>query len=174
MRGICALIILLFIYPSIAQNTGDHVDLSSIGAYRSTFDKMSYNTSSDMRMGNVAYSDGMQFYSQVGYSDPGQDEHTAYFNLDKLYNHLTGLIGIDDKSNIKNGKVTLTFTGDDKTLQTITMLPADLPVSLDLDVSGVRRLTLDVTSDENHKQGGYVRDLYIDPVNMILWKQPQM
>jgi hypothetical protein len=169
MRGICVLITLLFIYPSIAQNSGDHVDLSSIGAYRSTFDKVSYNTSSDMKMGSIGYSDGMQFYSSEVSSR--KVEQMAYFNLNKNYNHLTGQVGIDDKTNVQKGKVTFTFAGDDRELQTITMYPADLPVSVDLDVSGVRRLTLDVTSESSD---GVYRDVFIDLVNMILWKQPQM
>jgi hypothetical protein len=169
MRGMIVLIILsLFICSSVAQNTGDHVYLSSIGAYRSTFEKVKYNTSSEIRMGNVVYSEGIQFYSPVS-GGPGYGsykDHTAYFNLDRTYNRLTGQIGIDDKSTIEN-KVTLTLLGDDKELQKITMLASDLPVSVDLDVSGVRRLTLDVVSDDQS-----VRDLYLDLVNMVLEKHP--
>lgn len=172
MRGIGVLIILsLFIYPSIAQNADDHVYLSSIGAYRSTFEKVSYNADSEMRMGNIVYPEGIQFYSEVG--STSENEHDAFFNLNKTYNRLTCLIGIDDKSSIKDG-VTLTFTADDRELQKIDMLPADLPVSVDLDVSGVRRLMLHVNSHENEiKNHGYYQKLYIDLVNTALWKLPQ-
>lgn len=169
MRGLDVLIVLfLFIYPTIAQNTGDHVYLSSIGAYRSTFDKVNYNTSSEIRTGNIVYSEGIQLYSQLYYSK----EFMAYFNLNKTYNRLTGLIGIDDKSDIRDtDTVTLILTGDDKELQKITMLAADLPVNVDLDVSGVRRLALDATYNANT---GTWKRLYIDLIKMILWKQPQV
>jgi hypothetical protein len=164
MRWIGVLIILSsFIYPCIAQTVDDHVYLSAIGAYKSTFDRVSYNTSADIKMGNIAYPEGIQFHSAIFSSSRQQND--AYFNLDRIYNRLTGLIGLDDDNQWE--KVTLTFKGDDIELQKITMLNADLPVSVDLDVSGVRRLTLDVVNEEGY---GY---LDVDLTNMVLRMLPQ-
>lgn len=174
MKALGILIILaLFIGQSIAQNVEGNVYLSSLGAYRSTFDKVNYNTSSEIKMGNVVYPEGIQFSSRSRWCgsstyDPScsSRDDDAYFNLNGAYNRLTGFIGIDDKSSLEY-KVTLSFMGDDKELQKITMLASDLPKSIDLDVSGVRRLTLDSVLDEHGSDRGY---LYLDLVNMTLWK----
>lgn len=177
MKALGILIILvLFIGQSIAQNAEGNVYLSSLGAYRSTFDKVNYNTSSEIKMGNVVYPEGIQFSSRSKWCgsstyDPScsSRDDDAYFNLNGEYSRLTGFIGIDDKSSLEY-KVTLSFIGDDKELQKITMLASDLPKSIDLDVSGVRRLTLDSVLDEHGSDRGY---LYLDLVNMTLWKSSQ-
>ena len=166
----------LIICSSIAQgqDTNRNVPLSSIGAYGSTFENVNYNTSSEMKMGNIVYSDGIQFYSEF---HPNSKEHEAYFNLDRSYDHLTGLIGMDDKSKLypQYGYkgITLTLLGDDRELQKFTMANGDLPVSVDLDVSGVRRLTLDATYQNDDSKGGVSNDAYIDLVNMILSRVPR-
>jgi hypothetical protein len=172
MRQIGVLLMLSFlIYSGLAQTAGDHIPLSSVGVYRSTFDKVNYNTSSEMKMGNILYQEGIQLFSPF-YSSKKQ--HDAYFNLDRSYNRLTGLLGIDDKSQFSSfyKGMTLTLLGDDKELQKVTFVNGDLPVSVDLDVSGVRRLSLDATYQE---ESGWdaTENIYIDFVNTALWKLPQ-
>lgn len=170
MRRIGVLLILSFlIYPGLAQTAGDHVPLSSVGVYRSTFEEVNYNTSSEMKMGNIVYQEGIQLYSQFWQNSKQYD---AYFNLDRSYNRLTGLLGIDDKSRFtsKYKGMTLTLLGDDKELQKFTLANGDLPVSVDLDVSGVRRLTLNAMYNDEGLDTEYA---YVDFVNTALWKLPQ-
>lgn len=166
MRGVALIILLLFIYPCIAQDCSNQVYLSSPigGAYRSTFDNVSYNTSSKMEMGNEIYSEGTQLCSDF-ISCP--NKYDAYFNLNRSYDRLTGLIGIDDKSsfNWPPYRVILTFLGDDKELQKITMAPGDLPANVDLNVSGVRRLNLDAISGNPVE---FYANVCIDFVNAVL------
>lgn len=162
MRFIGALILIsLFIYAGLAQNANDQVYLSAIGSYKSTFDKVIYNTSSEIKMGNIIYPEGIKFRS----SGCGGNQYEAYFNLDRAYNRLTGLIGLDDKNDME--KVTISLLGDELQLQKITMLNGDLPENVDLDVSGVRRLALVVICEK-----GCAID--VDLANMVLQKLPQV
>lgn len=133
---------------------GEFTYLSNLHAYRVTFDNgVKYNYT-EMKMGNIEYHEGVQLSSSFS------NKYYAYFNLNGTYNNLIGLVGIDDIS-INAAKVTLFFLGDDKELKKIDMIAGDLPVNINLDVSGVRRLT--VKADQSH-------DTSIDLVNMTLWK----
>ena len=162
MRLMGGLILLsLSICVCVAQNTDDQVYLSAIGSYKSTFDKVSYNASSEIKMGNIVYSEGIKFHSP----HCGGGQYEGYFNLDRTYNRLTGLIGLDDKNDMK--EVTLILLGDERELRKIKMLNGDLPENVDLDVSGVRRLALVVIS----KKGC---SLDVDLTNMVLQKLPQV
>ncbi len=155
----------LFVCLSIAQE--EPVSLSKIGVYRSTFHNIYYNTSSTIQMGNVVYQDGIQLCQDDTCYNTETVLGEAHFNLDRAYNILTGLIGMDDKSTISK-EVALTLIGDDKELQKITMNPADLPINVNLNVSGVRRLTLKSVRGERCER------LYIDLANMVLSKVPKM
>lgn len=131
--------------------------LSNIQAYRASFDKgVKYNYT-EMKIGNIEYHEGIQL------SDFQSTEYYAYFNLNGTYNRLIGLVGLDDMST-NAAKVTLFFLGDDKELKKIDMVAGDLPVNLNLDVSGVRRLTVKAYQKDHY---GFTT---IDLVNVTLWK----
>jgi len=138
---------------------GEFTYLSNLQAYRVTFDGVKYN-STEMKMGNIEYHEGIQL------SSSHSNEYYAYFNLNGTYNNLIGLVGLDDIGT-NAAKVTLFFLGDDKELIKIDMVAGDLPVNINLDVSGVRRLT--VKADHKHKASAS-HDASIDLVNMTLWK----
>jgi len=136
---------------------GEFAYLSNLQAYRITFDKGVKYNDTEMKMGNIEYHEGIQL------SDFQSKEYYAYFNLNGTYNRLIGLVGLDDTST-NSAKVTLFFLGDDKELIKIDMVAGDLPVNIDLDVSGVHRLT--VKADQKDHYGFTTIDL----VNMTLWK----
>jgi len=136
---------------------GEFAYLSNLQAYRVTFDKgVEYNYT-EMKMGNIEYHEGIQL---SGYQST---EYYAYFNLNGTYKSLTGLVGLDDIST-NAAKVTLFFLGDDKELVKMDMVAGDLPRNINLDVSGVRRLT--VKADQKN----HFSLTTIDLVNMTLWK----
>jgi hypothetical protein len=65
--------------------------------------------------------------------------------LNRKYSRLTGLVGLDDCTDNYAGNATVSFLGDDRNLQTFDILPGDFPVTVNIDVSGVRKLTVVVS-----------------------------
>jgi len=113
------------------------VYLSDLGAYRSTFHFVRYDSDASMKIANVKYNKGLKF-DTAGRGWSG----TSYFNLNGSYSRLIGLIGLDDITENSNKNVTLNFSSDDEVLQTIVMHPGDLPVEVNIDVNGLHRLMI--------------------------------
>lgn len=131
--------------------------LSDLGAYRSTFAGLKYDSDASMVVANVKYSKGIKLDNGFwGY------KCSAYFNLNGEYSHLTGLIGLDDSTGSSNNYVTLNFSSDDKVLQTFKMLPGDLPVKVDIDVTGVLRLIVETANGQGNRK--------VDLIEMLLQK----
>ncbi|MBX9788028.1 MAG: NPCBM/NEW2 domain-containing protein [Pirellulales bacterium] len=65
------------------------------------------------------------------------------FRLPEDYRRLTAVVGIDDRLS-DQGNVKLEIVGDEKTLLSAVVKGGDPPLPLELDVSGVRRLTITV------------------------------
>jgi hypothetical protein len=134
------------------------VYLSDLGAYRTeNFCSVSYNTAANMKIGNIKYDNGIKidaFY--------GDSYYYVYFNLNGEYSRLTGLVGFDD-DNYFGRDVIVTFIGDGKDLLTInSMHPGDFPIKVDIDVSGVHKLTVRGTEAEWSQK--------LDLINMELTK----
>ena len=72
------------------------------------------------------------------------------FRLPEGYRRLTALAGIDDRLS-DQGNVKLEIVGDEKTLLSAIVSGGDAPLPVDLDVSGVRRLTIlvDFANDQD-------------------------
>jgi hypothetical protein len=114
-----------------------------------------------MIIANVRYNKGIQL------EDWHTGEHYAHFNLNGEYSHLTGLVGLDDKTSTcygggYGGNATVVFLGDDRVLQTTNVFPGDFPVEVNLDVNGVRQLTVEVSQICGSR--------YVDLIDMALTK----
>ncbi|NPV63628.1 MAG: hypothetical protein HPY61_13575 [Methanotrichaceae archaeon] len=133
------------------------VYLSDLGAYRASFYEVEYDSKASMKIGNVEYNKGIQLYD----NHASGGEYDAYFNLNGEYSRLVGLLGLDDNTYNDIGKVKVSFIGDDRDLLDVDMVPGDLPINVDIDVSGVRRLIVRVSQE---------RTAYVDLIDMILSK----
>lgn len=108
------------------------------GSYMSDILKP-YSSSNDvsvnknMIMGGINYNKGysMQFWSENYYS----------INLEGKYSNITGVIGIDDNSDT-NGNAQILIYGDneDLVLGTYNIEQGGLPLNVDIDVSGIKKL----------------------------------
>ena len=145
-------------------NASGPVYLSDLRAYHSTFSGINYDLAADLKIGNKGYEKGVQLYECT--LDVPVSQFTvypvAYFNLNGEYSHLTGLIGLDDKTTY-NDKIAVYLGFDtDKVIKTFNILPGDLPANIDIDVSGVHRLVVEETTTSCK--------IYIDLLDMKLQK----
>jgi hypothetical protein len=85
----------------------------------------------ELALGRRTYRKGLALHSRT----------RLVFRLPEGYRRLTALAGIDDRLS-DQGSVKLDIMGDDKTLLSAIVSGGDAPLPLDLDVSGVRRLTI--------------------------------
>ena len=110
--------------------------LSDLGAYRATF-TVKYDSDASMKIANKVYEKGIQLY-ECNFI-PSNSNHIAYFNLDSKYSRLTGFIGLDDKS--QNGAKTKVYFGkeNNELIETFNLTAGDLPIKVDLDVSGIQK-----------------------------------
>jgi hypothetical protein len=124
-----------------------------------------YNSDANMKIGDTLYDRGIQLGETSGILDfigSQVDYNFAYFNLNGEYSHLTGQIGLDDKTDNNAGEVIAIF-GDAETqdgLQSIHLRPGDLPVDIDFDVSGIRQLAIAVSKNQDR--------VYVDLINIVL------
>lgn len=92
-----------------------------------------------LRLGGESYARGLWIHSRT----------ELVYRLRGQFRRLVTLAGIDDTMRGKGGHVHLVITGDDKTLFEKDITDQDEPLPLDLDVSGVNRLTILVDFGEN-------------------------
>jgi len=85
----------------------------------------------ELALGRRTYRKGLALHSRT----------RLVFRLPEGYRRLTALAGIDDRLS-DQGSVKLEIVGDEKTLLSAIVSGGDAPLPLDLDVSGVRRLTI--------------------------------
>jgi cell wall-associated NlpC family hydrolase len=114
--------------------------LADLGTYRGHGSTVTYDSDASMIIANVRYDKGVQLKSQ------NYNYYYSLFNLDRAYSHLTGLIGLDDRTATSSRNVTVTFSGDDVVLQNFELHTGDFPVDVDIDVGGVGKLTVGVSS----------------------------
>lgn len=150
--------------PSQTTSSGP-VRLSDLKAYYSTFPRaIKYDSAADMRIGNKEYKYGIQLEECAFLAS--SKSYTAYFNLNGEYSRLTGLIGLDDKTDVI-GDVSVYFgkdgKDDDILLDTIKISPGDLPINIDIDVSGANKFIIEVPSISSCTR-------YIDLIDMELTK----
>ena len=81
-------------------------------------------------LGGKSYEKGLSVHSRTQWS----------YRLPEQYRRLQALVGIDDRVRSR-GDVYFTIRGDDKVLFEQTITGADEPLSLDLEIDSVRRLT---------------------------------
>ena len=93
-------------------------------------------------LGNT-HPDAMVF-TQPNWNSRIQTRH----NLGGQYTRLTGIIGRIDGTGAQ--QVTYTFTGDGRTLVEHTINATDAPVNIDIDVSGITLLIIQVRSIAHH------------------------
>ena len=98
-----------------------------------------------VKLAGKEYNNGISFESFL----IGQDGF-ANFNLEGKYTNLTGLLGLDEAEH----EVKVDFVGDGKLLKSFTIIGGQLPVDVNLDVTGVRLLEI-----KFEKTGG-TRDYY--------------
>ena len=93
-----------------------------------------------LALGGRTYRKGLALHSRT----------RLVFRLPEGYRRLTALAGIDDRLS-DQGSVRLEIVGDEKTLLSAIVSGGDAPLPVDLDVSGVRRLTIlvDFANDQD-------------------------
>jgi len=139
--------------------------LSDLGTYRTTFDRVLYDSDALMKIGNKGYNKGIQLYrGGEGILDfLGHTENfTAYFNLNRGYSGLIGLVGLDDKTANSVANVEVVFIGDNVELHRAILIPGELPSEVNIDVSGIQRLTVEAAYS--------TESAYIDLIDMDLQK----
>jgi len=107
------------------------------------YKEFSIETGKGFSMGGVTYDYGFTIgtYTNGGY---------ACFNLDGQYKSLTGVAGNVDGV---NHSVSYNVLGDGKLLKKIAVPSGGLPVSFNIDVTGVRELKFQATGDSNYSNG---------------------
>ncbi len=82
------------------------------------------------------------------------------FRLAGRYSRLQAVAGVDDQVQASQGPVLLTIRGDDKVLTQVKLSAADRPRGhpLELDISGVHKLTIEV----HHPPGAFLGDDFVD------------
>lgn len=99
----------------------------------------------ELALGRRTYRKGLALHSRT----------RLVFRLPEGYRRLTALAGIDDRLS-DQGSVKLDILGDDKTLLSAIVSGGDAPLPLDLDVSGVRRLTIVVDFGNDQDVGDHL------------------
>lgn len=99
----------------------------------------------ELALGRRTYRKGLALHSRT----------RLVFRLPEGYRRLTALAGIDDRLS-DQGSVKLDIMGDDKTLLSAIVSGGDAPLPLDLDVSGVRRLTIVVDFGNDQDVGDHL------------------
>jgi hypothetical protein len=87
--------------------------------------------SSLLRLGGAAYSKGLALHCRT----------ELVYRLPERFSRFQAIVGIDDAVR-PNGRARLLIRGDDKPLLEAVVLGSDVPRTINLDVSGVRRLTI--------------------------------
>ena len=87
--------------------------------------------SSPLRLGGIPYRKGLALRSRT----------EIVYRLPAAYKRFQAIVGIDDAVR-PGGKVRLVVRGDDKCCWRVVVAGSDAPRPLDLDVTGVRRLTI--------------------------------
>lgn len=91
------------------------------------------DTRNEIDLAGKIYNNGISF-------EAGRVGSTGYanFNLEGKYTNLTGLLGLDEAEH----EVKVDFVGDGKLLKSFTIIGGQLPVDVNLDVTGVRLLEM--------------------------------
>lgn len=96
-----------------------------------------------IKMGGKAYQKG---YSIRHWSYSNKFE--SNFNIEGKYTKITGLVGLLDTNYGKEAVVNI--VGDGKILKTFTIKKGDLPVTFDVDITGVVKLTFESTARQSY------------------------
>ncbi|HHW40617.1 MAG TPA: hypothetical protein GXX19_05620 [Syntrophomonadaceae bacterium] len=89
---------------------------------------------------------GKQYYKGWMLNNGFNAQGKASFNLGGNYRRITGLMGIDDNYAFSSTHVSI--YGDGKLIKRYDLDPGDLPIKLDLDVTGVTRLDFEFNFDK--------------------------
>ena len=117
-----------------------------------TKSKVTVTTKNDTRneidLAGKKYNNGISFESHkvgsTGY---------ANFNLEGKYSNLTGLLGLDDAEH----EIKVDFIGDGRLLQSYDIIGGQLPVNVNLDVTGVRLLEIKFEKTEGKSTYNYTK-----------------
>ena len=145
-------IVIIDVYPT-GETPQTPIYLSDFRTYRAT-SSIWYDTNAELKMGNIEYCTGIKFKTL--------DTGVFDFNLNGQFSILTGLIGLDDSSP-SSGKISVEFYGDDKLLKKFQLQVGDLPRELNIDVSGVRRLSV-----RTERTSSWWTTYYIDLADPVL------
>jgi len=98
-----------------------------------------------LQLGRKRYAKGLAIHSRT----------TMVYRLPERYRHFTAVIGIDDAVR-PQGNVRLVIRGDDRVLWEMAVAGTDPPRPVDLDITGVRRLTILVDFGDDLDVGDYL------------------
>ena len=98
-----------------------------------------------LRLGGVDYRKGMAIHSRT----------ELVYRLPERFSHFLAIAGIADAVR-PGGKVRLVVRGDDKVLFEASFAGSDAPRPIDLDVTGVRRLTILVDFEDGLNKGDHL------------------
>lgn len=126
--------------------------LSKIKPYHHTAltirESITYDTNANMMMANERYYDGIKVAKDVRRGDPASLE--LFFNLDRKYSKLTGLVGFDDTSARLVKSLLVTFYGDDRVITRLELKPEDpKPKELNLNVDNVSILKIEILDQQD-------------------------
>lgn len=117
----------------------NNVEISVVDAYLAydikIFSSEGANRYSNIKIGGEEYKNGFHIEDRLG--------NYCSFNLKGEYKKLTGVIGNIDGPYQNNMRVTI--YGDKKELISYDILKGDLPIDMNLDVSGVKELKFEIT-----------------------------
>ncbi len=87
-------------------------------------------------MGGENYLNGLSFYISFN--------HYAYYNLNGLYTSISGVYGMEDGSS-EDAEYILSFYGDGRLIDSITVKGGELPKNFAVNVTGVAQLKIEST-----------------------------
>ena len=132
----------------IIGEASESLFLSQLKPYEHTplrgFEAITYDSEANMMMNRQRYNTGIQIAKRVVRTERENHPLALKFNLGGKYTQLTGLIGYDDNSERPEGMV-VSFYGDDLLIRRMDLNHLESrPTHLDLDVSGVTVLTIEL------------------------------
>lgn len=117
-----------------------------LGVY---YNSNTVNINEDMWMGSEKYN--------KGYSMLFHESYRYNINLNGKYKNISGTLGLDD--NESNYNTVIEIYGDDELLGSYTLNVGELPIDIDINVSGVKKLEV------KGSKGGYAQ---VDFANVII------
>lgn len=110
---------------------------SYLGQQIKAYQKGSWCSEGSYKMGGKTYTNCLNLYGYSGY---------AYYNLNSLYTSISGIYGMEDGTS-EDRETVISFYGDGRLIDSITVRGGQLPKNFAVNVSDVAQLKIEATGN---------------------------